>query len=225
MRNLLKRKILPLAFTIMMLAATPALAFAADGEAPAPTFEITKTASASTVAPGGEITYTIKVKINGDSQEGLPIKLSVQDTLQEGLEYVEGSLNWKGEDGLIAEPDFGSRVLNAPLFTQNDDGSKEEAVYPGKQSITFTYRAKADAGLADGTVLPNMAALSNDDGPVKMVEVPVTVVSPAENVPEDSGTDAGADTAGKGGSALDSSPKCGDNFLLGWLFELIGITN
>lgn len=125
MRNLLKRKILPLAFAVMMLAATPAIAFAADGEAPAPAFEITKTASADTVAPGGEITYTIKVRINGDSREGLPIKLSVQDTLPEGLEYVDGSLNWKGEDGLVAEPDFGSRVLNAPLFTQNDDGSKE----------------------------------------------------------------------------------------------------
>lgn len=52
MRNLIRRKILPAALAVLMLAATPALAFAADGEALAPQLEITKTASADTVAPG-----------------------------------------------------------------------------------------------------------------------------------------------------------------------------
>ena len=55
MRNLIRRKILPAALTVLMLASTPALAFAVDGEALAPKLEITKTASADTVAPGGEI--------------------------------------------------------------------------------------------------------------------------------------------------------------------------
>lgn len=224
MRNLLKRKILPLAFAVMMLAATPAIAFAADGESSETTLEITKTASADTVAPGGEISYTITVSVEGEKEGAMRADRFVTDTLPEGMTYVEGSLEWEGTDGLASEAYFGARALKASLFTELQGGDKEEFLYSG-QTITFTYRAKADAGLADGTVLPNMAALSNDDGPVKMVEVPVTVVSPAENVPEDSGTDAGADTAGKGGSALDSSPKCGDNFLLGWLFELIGITN
>ena len=59
MRNLLIRKILPLAFAVMMLAATPAIAFAADEDALAPILEITKTASASTGVPGGEISYSV----------------------------------------------------------------------------------------------------------------------------------------------------------------------
>lgn len=100
----------------------------------------------------------------------------VQDTfLNEGVAYVEGSLNWKGEGVLIVEPNFGNRALRAQLFTEEQGGSKTEAVHPG-QSITFTYSAKVD---------PSATADSD--------------------------------------AAPDSSSKCGDTFLLGWLFELIGI--
>ena len=225
MRNLIRRKILPAALAVLMLAATPALAFAAntDGEIVPTTYEIVKTASSDTVVPGGEISYTIKVLIHGDPEEGISVPLAVQDALPEGLEYVEGSLSWKGEDGLATNPSFGNGVLNAPLFTELQGGGTEYAVYPG-QSITFTYRAKADAGLAGGKVLENMAALSNNDGPIKWVKVPVTVVAPADNDPADSGA-ADADTTAKAENALDSSPKCGDTFLLGWLFKLLGIAN
>ena len=114
-------------------------------------------------------------------------------------------------------------VLNTPLFTELQGDDTEKVVYPG-QSITFTYRAKADAGLAGGKVLENMAALSNNDGPIKLVEVPVKVVAPADDNPADSGA-ADADTTAKAENALDSSPKCGDTFLLGWLFKLLGIAN
>ena len=223
MRNLIRRKILPAALAVLMLAATPALAFAADGEIVPTTYEIVKTASSDTVVPGGEISYTINVLIHGGSEEGIPVSLAVQDALPEGLEYVEGSLSWKGEDGLATNPSFGNGVLNAPLFTEVQGGGTEDAVYPG-QSITFTYRAKADAGLAGGKVLENMAALSNNDGPIKWVKVPVTVVAPADDDPADSGA-ADADTTAKAENALDSSPKCGDTFLLGWLFKLLGIAN
>ena len=72
--------------------------------------------------------------------------------------------------------------------------------------------------------MENMAALSNNDGPIKWVKVPVTVVAPADNDPADSGA-ADADTTAKAESALDSSPKCGDTFLFGWLFKLLGIAN
>ena len=77
--------------------------------------------------------------------------------------------------------------------------------------------------------MENMAALSNSDGPVDWVTVPVTVVAPAEDKPaadpDAADTDAAAasDIPAKAESALDSSPKCGDTFLLGWLFGLIGI--
>ena len=100
MRNLIRRKILPAALAVLMLAATPALAFAAntDGEIVPTTYEIVKTASSDTVVPGGEISYTIKVLIHGDPEEGISVPLAVQDALPEGLEYVEGSLSWKGED-------------------------------------------------------------------------------------------------------------------------------
>lgn len=222
MRNLLKRKILPLAFAIMMLAATPVLAFAVDGESSETTLEITKTASADTVAPGGEISYTITVSVEGEKEGAMRADRFVTDTLPKGMTYVEGSLEWEGTDGLASEAYFGAIALNATLFTELQDGDKEEILYSG-QTITFTYRAKADAGLADGTVLTNMAALSDGEVLYNTSKVPVTVVSPAENVPEDSGADAGSDAAGKGESALDSSPKCGDNLLLGWLFELMGI--
>ena len=147
----------------------------------------------------------------------------MQDALPEGLEYVEGSLFWKGEDGLATTPSFENGDLNAPLFTELQGGGTEYAVYPG-QSITFTYRAKADAGLAGGKVLENMAALSNNDGPIKRVEVTVKVVAPADDNPADSGA-ADADATAKAENALDSSPKCGDIFLLGWLFKLLGIAN
>lgn len=225
MRNLIRRKILPAALAVLMLAATPTLAFAAntDGEIVPTTYEIVKTASSDTVVPGGEISYTINVLIRGDSEEGIPVHLAVWDDLPEGLEYVEGSLSWKGEDGLATTPSFENGVLNAPLFTELQGGGTEYAVYPG-QSITFTYRAKADAGLAGGKVLENMAALSNNDGPIKWVKVPVTVVAPADDDPADSGA-ADADTTAKAENALDSSPKCGDSFLLGWLFKLLGIAN
>ena len=225
MRNLIRRKILPAALAVLMLAATPALAFAAntDGEIVPTTYEIVKTASSDTVVPGGEISYTIKVLIHGDPEEGISVPLAVQDALPEGLEYVEGSLSWKGEDGLATTPSFENGVLNAPLFTELQGDDTEKVVYPG-QSITFTYRAKADAGLAGGKVLENMAALSNNDGPIKWVKVPVTVVAPADDDPADSGA-ADADTTAKAENALDSSPKCGDTFLLGWLFKLLGIAN
>ena len=118
---------------------------------------------------------------------------------------------------------FENGDLNAPLFTELQGGGTEYAVYPG-QSITFTYRAKADAGLAGGKVLENKAALSNNDGPIKWVKVPVTVVAPADGNSADSGA-ADADTTAKAENALDSSPKCGDTFLLGWLFKLLGIGN
>lgn len=225
MRSLIRRKILPAALAVLMLAATPALAFAAntDGEIVPTTYEIVKTASSETVVPGGEISYTINVLIHGDSEEGIPVSLAVQDALPKGLEYVEGSLFWKGEDGLATTPSFENGDLNAPLFTELQGGGTEYAVYPG-QSITFTYRAKADAGLAGGKVLENMATLSNNDELIKWVEVPVKVVAPADNDPADSGA-ADADTTAKAENALDSSPKCGDTFLLGWLFKLLGIAN
>ena len=225
MRNLIRRKILPAALAVLMLAATPALAFAAntDGEIVPTTYEIVKTASSDTVVPGGEISYTINVLIRGDSEEGIPVSLAVQDALPKGLEYVEGSLFWKGEDGLATTPSFENGDLNAPLFTELQGDDTEKVVYPG-QSITFTYRAKADAGLAGGKVLENMATLSNNDELIKWVEVPVKVVAPADNDPADSGA-ADADTTAKAENALDSSPKCGDTFLLGWLFKLLGIAN
>lgn len=72
--------------------------------------------------------------------------------------------------------------------------------------------------------MENMAALSNNDGPIKWVKVPVTVVAPADDNSADSGA-ADADTTAKAENALDSSPKCGDTFLLGWLFKLLGIAN
>ncbi|MDD6965235.1 MAG: hypothetical protein PUJ52_09420, partial [Firmicutes bacterium] len=99
-----------------------------------------------------------------------------------------------------------------------------DAVYPG-QSITFTYRAKADAELAEGTVLTNMAGLSySKEEIIEYDLVSVTVVAPADDDPADSGA-ADADTTAKAESALDSSPKCGDTFLFGWLFKLLGIAN
>ena len=70
-----------------------------------------------------------------------------------------------------------------------------------------------------------MAALSNNDGPIKWVKVPVTVVAPADDDPADSGAADADATAAKAENALDSSPKCGDTFLLGWLFKLLGIGN
>ena len=88
MRNLIRRKILPAALAVLMLAATPALAFAADGEIVPTTYEIVKTASSDTVVPGGEISYTINVLIHGDPEEGISVPLAVQDALPEGLEYV-----------------------------------------------------------------------------------------------------------------------------------------
>ena len=118
---------------------------------------------------------------------------------------------------------FENGDLNAPLFTELQGGGTEYAVYPG-QSITFTYRAKADAGLAGRKVLENMAALSNNGVLIKWVKVPVKVVAPADDDPADSGA-ADADTTAKAENALDSSPKCGDTFLLGWLFKLLGIAN
>ena len=223
MRNLIRRKILPAALAVLMLAATPALAFAVDGEALAPKLEITKTASADTVAPGGEISYTITVSVTGAPDEAMPANQFVTDHLPDGLTYVEDSLKWEGTNDLASEAHFGPKALNATLYTQPQNGEKEEFLYTG-QSITFTYRAKADAGLAGGKVLENMAALSNNDGPIKWVKVPVTVVAPADDDPADSGA-ADADTTAKAENALDSSPKCGDTFLLGWLFKLLGIAN
>lgn len=224
MRNLIRRKILPAALAVLMLAATPALAFAVDGEALAPQLEITKTANADTVAPGGEISYTITVRVTGAPDEAMPANQFVTDLLPDGLTYVEDSLKWEGTNDLASEAHFGPKALNATLYTQPQNGEdKEEFLYTG-QSITFTYRAKADAGLAGGKVLENMAALSNNDGPIKWVKVPVTVVAPAGDDPADSGA-ADADTTAKAENALDSSPKCGDTFLLGWLFKLLGIAN
>ena len=223
MRNLIRRKILPAALAVLMLAATPALAFAVDGEALAPQLEITKTASADTVAPGGEISYTITVSVTGAPDEAMPANQFVTDLLPDGITYVEDSLKWEGTNDLASEAHFGPKALNATLYTQPQNGEKEEFLYTG-QSITFTYRAKADAGLAGGKVLENMAAISNNDGPIKCVKVPVTVVAPADNDPADSGA-ADADTTAKAENALDSSPKCGDSFLLGWLFKLLEIAN
>ena len=223
MRNLIRRKILPAALAVLMLAATPALAFAVDGEALAPKLEITKTASADTVAPGGEISYTITVSVTGAPDEAMRANQFVTDHLPDGLTYVEDSLKWEGTNDLASEAHFGPKALNATLYTQAQNGDEEEILYTG-QSITFTYRAKADAGLAGGKVLENMAAISNNDGPIKCVKVPVTVVAPADNDPADSGA-ADADTTAKAENALDSSPKCGDTFLFGWLFKLLGIAN
>ena len=223
MRNLIRRKILPAALAVLMLAATPALAFAVDGEALAPKLEITKTASADTVAPGGEISYTITVSVTGAPDEAMRANQFVTDHLPDGLTYVEDSLKWEGTNDLASEAHFGPKALNATLYTQAQNGDEEEILYTG-QSITFTYRAKADAGLAGGKVLENMAALSNNDGPIKWVKVPVTVVAPADNDPADSGA-ADADATAKAENALDSSPKCGDTFLFGWLFKLLGIAN
>ena len=223
MRNLIRRKILPAALAVLMLAATPALAFAVDGEALAPQLEITKTANADTVAPGGEISYTITVRVTGAPDETMLANQFVTDLLPDGLTYVEDSLKWEGTNDLASEAHFGPKALNATLYTQPQNGEKEEFLYTG-QSITFTYRAKADAGLAGGKVLENMAAISNNDGPIKWVKVPVTVVAPADDDPADSGA-ADADTTAKAENALDSSPKCGDTFLLGWLFKLLGIGN
>ena len=223
MRNLIRRKILPAALAVLMLAATPALAFAVDGEALAPKLEITKTASADTVAPGGEISYTITVSVTGAPNEAMRANQFVTDLLPDGLTYVEDSLKWEGTKDLASEAHFGPKALNATLYTQSQNGDKEEILYTG-QSITFKYRAKADADLAGGKVLENMAALSNNDGPIKWVKVPVKVVAPADDDPADSGA-ADADTTAKAENALDSSPKCGDSFLLGWLFKLLEIAN
>ena len=140
MRNLIRRKILPAALAVLMLAATPALAFAVDGEALAPQLEITKTANADTVAPGGEISYTITVRVTGAPDEAMPANQFVTDLLPDGLTYVEDSLKWEGTKDLASEAHFGPKALNATLYTQSQNGDKEEFLYTG-QSITFTYRA------------------------------------------------------------------------------------
>ena len=172
MRNLIRRKILPAALAVLMLAATPALAFAAntDGEIVPTTYEIVKTASSDTVVPGGEISYTIKVFIHGDPEEGILVPLAVQDALPEGLEYVEGSLSWKGEDGLATTPSFENGVLNAPLFTELQGDDTEKVVYPG-QSITFTYRAKAAAELAAASDVMVVIGGRNSGNTRRLVEV------------------------------------------------------
>ena len=69
-----------------------------------------------------------------------------------------------------------------------------------------------------------MAALSNNDVLIKWVEVTVKVAAPADDDPADSDA-ADADATAKAENALDSSPKCGDTFLLDWLFKLLGIAN
>lgn len=102
-----------------------------------------------------------------------------------------------------------------------DGAGRDYYVYSG-QSITFTYRAKADQGLADGTVLTNIAVLTSapsDDAAKDLdsSEASVAVINPVKDSPSDFGD------ASKDKSTLDSSPKCGDNFLLGWIFELMGI--
>ncbi|MDD6190355.1 MAG: isopeptide-forming domain-containing fimbrial protein, partial [Firmicutes bacterium] len=199
------------------------LAFAVDGEALAPKLEITKTASADTVAPGGEISYTITVSVTGAPDEAMPANQFVTDLLPDGLTYVEDSLKWEGTKDLASEAHFGPKALNATLYTQSQNGDKEEFLYTG-QSITFTYRAKVDTGVAVGDELTNMAAISDGEELSNTSKVTVTVVAPANDDPADSGA-ADADTTAKAENALDSSPKCGDSFLLGWLFKLLGIGN
>ena len=96
-------------------------------------------------------------------------------------------------------------------------------MHPGK-SITFTYSGKVDTGVAVGDELTNMAAISDDEELSNTSKVTVKVAAPADNDPADSGA-ADADTTAKAENALDSSPKCGDTFLLGWLFKLLEIGN
>ena len=216
MKNLFKRIILPTVFAILMLAVTPAIAFADNEDGSAITASVTKSANVSTVAPGGEVSYTIEVNITGDNEDDLLYRVSVKDELPVGLEYVQGSLECKDAiDGLKAEASFTEGVLTAQLYNISENGdSKEYNVFPG-QSITFTYRAKADTGLADGKILTNTAVVTSDTSDaakeLDSSAVSVTVTAPDKESPSDKST-------------LDESPKCGDNFLLGWLLELIGIT-
>lgn len=89
-------------------------------------------------------------------------------------------------------------------------------MHPG-QSITFTYSGKVDTGVAVGDELTNMAAISDDEELSNTSKVTVKVAAPAEDAVSDAGATVDSD------AVPDSSSKCGDTFLLGWLFELIGI--
>lgn len=89
-------------------------------------------------------------------------------------------------------------------------------MHPG-QSITFTYSGKVDTGVAIGDELANMAAISDYEELSNTSKVTVKVAAPAEDAVSDASATADSD------AAPDSSSKCGDTFLLGWLFELIGI--
>ena len=74
-----------------------------------------------------------------------------------------------------------------------------------------------DNGVAVGDELTNMAAISDDEELSNTSKETVKVAAPAEDAVSDAGATVDSD------AVPDSSSKCGDTFLLGWLFELIGI--
>ena len=117
---------------------------------PFPYLVQTKTANVSSVAPGGNVVYTIRIDNIGNGASGSPVQ--IQEYLPPGFSYV--SLGSTTVNGAAVTATVNSTNPNQPIFTVpaaiNGDGNK----------LLLTFTAQATA--AEGTWCNSFTSLQND---------------------------------------------------------------
>ena len=117
-----------------------------DGVITEPKVEIRKTATPTTVPPGGELTFTIRLD-HGSESSADAYDLVVVDTLPAGLTYLPGS-------------------ASIPVTVVGQDLTFEVAALTlADDHTSFTFRARVDADTAFGATLINTTSLAYSSRP------------------------------------------------------------
>ena len=120
-----------------------------------PSLELKKSASGSTIYPGENITYTIQYANTGNIAT---TQVRITDQLPTGTTFVSATDGGVEDQGIV--------TWTIESLAPGDTGS-----------VQFTI--KADSGLADGTVISNIAYISSQEGVDALSNQVVVVVKPA----------------------------------------------
>jgi uncharacterized repeat protein (TIGR01451 family) len=102
----------------------------------------TKTASASVVVPGDQLTYTIALRNDAASS----VTAWMTDPLPSGVTYVPGTASVTPAGGTLS--DTNGITWNGPISANG--------------TVTVTFQVQADGGLEDGVAITNTATISSE---------------------------------------------------------------
>ncbi|QRO13002.1 DUF11 domain-containing protein [Moraxella osloensis] len=164
--------------------------------------QIQKSASVASVAPNGDITYTLTYKNTGN---GAAAFVTIQDTLPNTVTYTAGSGLWSGSSTALTDATGGDP---AGIDYRYDSTSKTVLVsltnVPANSTGTVKFTVKANAG--NSSIINNTASIFIDDNndptntpsgttPTQSNQTTVTPTRTYIGTINDSATDVYADAA------------------------------